>query len=35
MLETLRYKLFAKAGYITTEGRRHILKLALAMHKRQ
>jgi Transposase DDE domain group 1 len=34
-LKTLRYKLFAKAGYITTEGRKSILKLAVAMRQRQ
>ena len=34
-LKTLRYKLFAKAGYFTHEGRKHILKLALAMKYRQ
>ena len=34
-LKTLRYKLFAKAGYITHEGRKHILKLALAMKHRE
>jgi len=34
-LKTLRYKLFAKAGYLTCEGRKDILKLALAMHKRE
>ena len=34
-LKTLRYKLFAKAGYLTHEGRKDILKLALAMHKRE
>lgn len=34
-LKTLRYKLFAKAGYLTYEGRKDILKLALAMHKRE
>ena len=33
-LQTLRYKLFAKAGYITTESRKPILNLALAMQKR-
>lgn len=33
-LQTLRYKLFAKAGYITTEGRKPILNLALAMQQR-
>ena len=33
-LKTLRYKLFAKAGY-TTEGRKDILKLAIAMRQRQ
>jgi len=34
-LKTLRYKLFAKAGYITTHGRSQILKLALAMQHRE
>jgi Transposase DDE domain group 1 len=34
-LKTLRYKLFAKAGYITTAGRKHILTLAVAMRHRQ
>ena len=34
-LQTLRFKLFAKAGYTTTEGRKDILKLSLAMHKRE
>jgi hypothetical protein len=34
-LKTLRYKLFAKAGYITTEGRTPILKLAIAMRHRE
>lgn len=34
-LKTLRYKLFAKAGFITTQGRTRILKLAVAMHQRQ
>lgn len=34
-LKTLRYKLFAKAGYITTEGRKPILKLAVAMRHRE
>lgn len=33
-LQTLRYKLFAKAGYITTESRQPILNLALAMQQR-
>ncbi len=33
-LQTLRYKLFAKAAYITTESRKPILNLALAMQKR-
>ena len=33
-LQTLRYKLFAKAGYITTESRKSILNLALAMQQR-
>ena len=34
-LTTLRYKLFAKAGYLTHEGRKDILKLALAMRRRE
>ena len=34
-LKTLRYKLFAKAGYLTTEGCSRILKLAVAMRSRQ
>ena len=34
-LKTLRYKLFAKAGYLTHEGRKDILKLAVAMHHRE
>ena len=33
-LQTLRYKLFAKPGYITTESRKPILNLALAMQQR-
>lgn len=34
-LQTLRFKLFAKAGYITTEGRKNILKLAVGMRHRE
>ena len=34
-LKTLRYKLFAKAGYITHEGRKNILNLAMAMRQRE
>jgi Transposase DDE domain group 1 len=34
-LTTLRYKLFAKAGYLIHEGRKDILKLAVAMHQRE
>ena len=34
-LKTLRYKLFAKAGYITHEGRQDILKLTIAMRSRE
>ena len=34
-LKTLRYKLFAKAGYITMEGRKNALKLAIAMRQRE
>ena len=33
-LQTLRYKRFAKAAYITTESRKPILNLALAMQQR-
>jgi hypothetical protein len=33
-LQTLRYKLFAKAAYITTESRTPILNLAVAMQQR-
>ena len=33
-LKTLRYKLFAKAAYITTESRKSILNLAVAMQYR-
>lgn len=34
-LKTLRYKLFAKAGYIATQGRKDILKLCVAMRQRE
>lgn len=34
-LQTLRYKLFAKPAYTTTQGRKPILNLAMAMQKRQ
>ena len=34
-LQTLRYKLFAKPAYTTTEGRKPILHLAMAMQHRQ
>lgn len=34
-LQTLRYKLFAKPAYTTTESRKPILNLAMAMQKRQ
>lgn len=34
-LQTLRYKLFAKAGYLTTQGHKRVLKLAIAMRGRQ
>ena len=34
-LNTLRLKLFAKAGYIGTEGRKEVLRLAVAMRQRQ
>ena len=33
--EALRYKLFAKPAYTTTEGRKPILNLDLAMQKKQ
>ena len=33
-LQTMRYKLFAKAAYITTEARKPILNLAVAMPQR-
>ena len=33
-LHTLRYKLFAKAAYITTEARKPILNLAVVMQQR-
>jgi hypothetical protein len=33
-LQTLRYKLFAKPAYLTTESRKTILNLALAMQQR-
>lgn len=33
-LKTLRYKLFAKAGYITKDRRKKIIKLAVAMRQR-
>ena len=33
-LQTLRYKLFAKAAYLTIEGRKPILNLAVAMQQR-
>lgn len=33
-LQTLRYKLFAKAAYITTESRKPILNLVMAMQQR-
>jgi Transposase DDE domain group 1 len=33
-LQTLRYKLFAKPAYITTEGRKPILNMAIAMQQR-
>jgi hypothetical protein len=34
-LQTLRYKLFAKPAYLTTEGRKPILNLVIAMQQRQ
>ena len=34
-LKTLRYKLFAKAGYITTNGRKRIINLAITMRQRE
>jgi hypothetical protein len=33
-LQTLRYKLFAKPAYITTESRKPILNVAVAMQQR-
>ena len=33
-LKTLRYKLFAKPAYVTTQGRKPILNLAIAMQQR-
>ena len=33
-LQTLRYKLFAKPAFITTEGRKPVLNLAVAMQQR-
>jgi hypothetical protein len=35
ILKTLCYKLFAKAAYITHEGRRKIVNLAVAMRQRE
>jgi hypothetical protein len=34
-LRTLRYKLFAKAGYITKDSRKKIINLAVAMRQRE
>lgn len=34
-LQTLRHKLFARAAYITTEGRKPILNMAMAMQQRE
>ena len=34
-LQTLRFKVFAKAAYITTESRKPILNMALAMQRRE
>lgn len=34
-LQTLRYKLFATPGYITTQARKPMLKMALAMQRRE
>ena len=34
-LKTLRYKLFAKAGYLTKDGRKKIINLAVAMRQRK
>jgi hypothetical protein len=34
-LKTLRYKLFAKAGYITKDSRKKIINLAVAMWQRE
>ena len=33
--KTLRYKLFAKVGYITHESRKKIINLAVAMQQRE
>lgn len=33
--KTLRYKLFAKTGYLVTQGRKDILKLCRAMRERE
>jgi len=34
-LKTLRYKLFAKAGYITHDSRKRIINLAVALQQRE
>ena len=34
-LQTMRYKIFSKPAYTTTEGRKSILNLAMAMQHRQ
>jgi hypothetical protein len=34
-VNTLRYKLFAKAGHITTPGSKNILELCVAMRQQQ
>ncbi len=34
VMHSLRYKLFAKATYMTTEGRKPILNLAVVMQPR-
>lgn len=34
-LQTLRYKLFARPAYTTTESRKPIINMSVAMHKRQ
>lgn len=34
-LQTLRYKLFARPAYVTTESRKHIFNMSLAMQQRE